>query len=101
MLGRKPCLSQVEFLLVSLDVVDDPRQGLDPLHERHQCRIFLEKKIFFVKRAKLMRRFKCVFLKMGQLRPFSFIFGIFKQIIQFLQQINVKKCPSSIQYLEI
>ena len=28
---------------------------------------------------------------------FSFIFGLFKQTIQFLQQINVKKCPSSIQ----
>ena len=26
---------------------------------------------------------------------FSFIFGLFKQTIQFLQQINVKKCPSS------
>ena len=29
---------------------------------------------------------------------FSFIFGLFKQTIQFLQQINVKKsCPSSIR----
>ena len=27
---------------------------------------------------------------------FYFIFGLFKQTIQFLQQINVKKCPSSI-----
>ena len=27
---------------------------------------------------------------------FSFIFSLFKQTIQFLQQINVKKCPSSI-----
>ena len=26
-----------------------------------------------------------------------FIFGLFKQTIQFLQQINVKKCPSSIR----
>ena len=26
---------------------------------------------------------------------FSFIFGHFEQTIQFLQQINVKKCPSS------
>ena len=25
---------------------------------------------------------------------FSFIFGLFKQTIQFLQQINVKKCPN-------
>ena len=38
-----------------------------------------------------------VFLKMGQPRPlFLFIFGLFKQTIQFLQQIYVKKCPSSI-----
>ena len=30
---------------------------------------------------------------MGQPRPlFSFIFGLFKQTIQFLQQINLKKC---------
>ena len=28
---------------------------------------------------------------------FLFIFGLFKQTIQFLQQINVKKCPSSIR----
>ena len=28
---------------------------------------------------------------------FSFIFRLFKQTIQILQQINVKKCPSSIQ----
>ena len=27
----------------------------------------------------------------------SFIFGLFNQAIQFLQQINVKKCPSSIR----
>ena len=30
------------------------------------------------------------------LASFSFIFGLFKQTIQILQQINVKKCPSSI-----
>ena len=28
---------------------------------------------------------------------FSFIFGLLKQTLRFLQQINVKKCPSSIQ----
>ena len=28
---------------------------------------------------------------------FSFIFGFFKQTLQFLQQIYVNKCPSSIQ----
>ena len=28
---------------------------------------------------------------------FLFIFGLFKQTLQFLQQINVKKCPSSIR----
>ena len=28
---------------------------------------------------------------------FSFIFGVLKQTIQFLQLINVKKCPSSIR----
>ena len=28
---------------------------------------------------------------------FLFIFGLFKQTIQLLQQINVKKCPSSIR----
>ena len=32
---------------------------------------------------------------------FSFIFGLFKQTIQFLQQINVKKCPSSVQYRDL
>ena len=38
---------------------------------------------------------------MGQPRPlFSFIFGLFKQTIQFLQQINVNKCPSSIRRWE-
>ena len=29
---------------------------------------------------------------MRQPRPFLFIFGLFKQPMQFLQQINVKKC---------
>ena len=39
-----------------------------------------------------------IFLKMGQPRPlFSFIFGLFKQTLQFLQQLYVKKCPSSIR----
>ena len=31
---------------------------------------------------------------------FSFIFGLFKQTIQFLQQIYVNKCPSNIRYQE-
>ena len=31
------------------------------------------------------------------LASFLFIFGLFKQTIQFLPQINVKKCPSSIR----
>ena len=34
-----------------------------------------------------------VFLKMGQTRPLFRLFSVFfKQTIQFLQQINVKKC---------
>ena len=38
------------------------------------------------------------FLKNGPTpATFSFIFGLFKQTLQFLQQIYVKKCPSSIQ----
>ena len=38
------------------------------------------------------------FLKIGPTpASFLFIFGLFKQTIQFLQQINVKKCPSSIR----
>ena len=37
-----------------------------------------------------------IFLNGPTLASFSFIFGIFKQTIQFLQQIIVKKCPSSI-----
>ena len=38
------------------------------------------------------------FLKMGRSRPhFSFIFSLFKQTLQFLKQINVKKCPSIIR----
>ena len=41
---------------------------------------------------------KGVFSKNGPTpASFSFIFGLFKQTIQFLQQINVIKCPSSIQ----
>ena len=43
----------------------------------------------------LLVRFK----KLGQPRPlFLFIFGLFKQTIQFLQQMNVKNVMS-IQYL--
>ena len=39
----------------------------------------------------------CVFLKkMGHPRPLSVYFRLFKQALQFLQQINVKKCQSSI-----
>ena len=35
------------------------------------------------------------FSKMGQPRPlFSFIFGLFQTNNEFLQQINLKKCPS-------
>ena len=35
--------------------------------------------------------------KMDQPRPLFRFFGLFKQTIQFLLQINVKKCPSSIR----
>ena len=35
-----------------------------------------------------------VFLNGPTPTSFSFIFGLFKQTIQFLQQINVKKCPN-------
>ena len=36
-----------------------------------------------------------IFLKNGPTpASFSFIFGLFKQTIQFLQQINAKKCPN-------
>ena len=35
---------------------------------------------------------------MGQPRPLFRLFSVFfKQTLQFLQQINVKKCPSSIR----
>ena len=40
------------------------------------------------------------FYKRPTSASFSFIFGLSKQtLIQFLQQINVKKCPSSIRHL--
>ena len=32
---------------------------------------------------------------------FLFIFGLFNQTLQFLQQIYVKKCPSSIRYRDL
>ena len=35
---------------------------------------------------------------MGQPSLFFVYFCLFKQTIQFLQQINVKKCPSSIRH---
>ena len=38
------------------------------------------------------------FKKMGQPRPLFVYFRLFKQTLQFLKQINVKKCPSSIQH---
>ena len=42
---------------------------------------------------------KYTFFKKGQSQPLlSFNFGFFKQTFQFLQQFNVKKCPSSIRY---
>ena len=34
------------------------------------------------------------FIKWANHGLFLFIFGLFKQTIQFLQQINVKKCPN-------
>ena len=47
-----------------------------------------------------MTTFK-TFLNGPSLASFWFIFGLFfKQTIQFLQQINVIKCPSSIQCLD-
>ena len=46
---------------------------------------------------RLIKR-RTLFLKNGpDPASFSFIFGLFKQTVQFLQQINAKKCPSSIQ----
>ena len=41
--------------------------------------------------------FVIVFLKGPFSSSLSFIFGLFKHIIQILQQINVKKCPYSIR----
>ena len=37
------------------------------------------------------------FLKMAQLWPLFVYFCLFKQTLQFLKQINVKKCPTNIQ----
>ena len=37
------------------------------------------------------------FKKMGQPQPLFIYFRLFKHTLQFLPQINVKKCPSSIQ----
>ena len=39
----------------------------------------------------------CFFLKWANPGLFFVYFRLFKQTIQFLQQINVKKCPSSIR----
>ena len=39
----------------------------------------------------------CLFFKWTIFGLFLFIFGLFKQTTQILQQINVKKCPSSIR----
>ena len=40
----------------------------------------------------------CFFFKNGPyFASFSFIFGLFKQTLQILQQINVKQCPSCIR----
>ena len=38
-----------------------------------------------------------LFFKKGPTRPLLFLFGLFKQTLQFLQQLYVKKCPSSIR----
>ena len=35
------------------------------------------------------------------LASFLFTFGLFNQTIQFLQQINVEKCPSSIWHRDL
>ena len=44
-----------------------------------------------------LRRLKNYFFKNGPIKPsFAFIFGLFKQTIQFSRQIKVKICPSSI-----
>ena len=54
-------------------------------------------------KRRLIQSYSCpttvtrVFLNGQSSDSFSFIFGLFKQTIQILQQINVKKCPSSIQ----
>ena len=36
--------------------------------------------------------------RMGHSHPLLVYFGLFKQSIQLLQQINVKNCPSSIRW---
>ena len=40
------------------------------------------------------KRIKYFFKKWANPASFSFIFGLFKQTIHFLHQINVKKCPN-------
>ena len=45
--------------------------------------------------ANIWKKFK--HFKMGQPGLFFHFFGLFRQILQFLWQIYVKKCPSNIQ----
>ena len=40
------------------------------------------------------------FFEWDILGVFFVYFGLFKQTLQFLQQINMKNCPSSIRYLD-
>ena len=49
------------------------------------------------KRLLVQLRLFYFFLNGPTRASFPFIFGLFKQTLQFLQQIDVKKCPSSIQ----
>ena len=42
-----------------------------------------------------------MFFEWANSASFLFIFGLFKQTVQFLQQINVKKCQYSIQHWDL
>ena len=71
---------------------DSPRQDLEP--KRSMCRYYIHSVYVVLMNANL-------FLKNGLSQAsFSFIFRLFKQTVQFLEQIYLKIYPSSMQWLD-
>ena len=97
--------SKITIIKCFIRLTTGPRQGINQLRSRNQWSSYsltsrkewkrertLEVQVSDWVRVSMRRTCIISFFKRPTAASFSFIFGLFKQTIQFLQQINVKKC---------